>query len=98
MAKDFAKQFYKTKAWKNTAKLYLKKQRGWCEECIASGIFTEANIVHHKIELTPQNIVNPDIALDFENLEAVCRSCHLKLHGAKSRRYQVDEAGRVNHK
>ena len=55
---------------------------------------TAGEIVHHKIHLTPDNINNPAVSLNWDNLELVCRSCHMKLHGNK-KRYSVDAFGRV---
>lgn len=51
-------------------------------------------IVHHRIHLTPQNITNPMIVLNWNNLELLCRECHAKEHG-KEKRYTIDELGRV---
>ena len=44
-------------------------------------------IVHHKIELTPDNINDPHIALSFDNLELLCEDHHNKQHKAKPKRY-----------
>ena len=58
---------------------------------------TPAEIVHHKIELTPDNIDNPLITLDFSNLEAVCRECHAQIHEKyhSKKRFKILEGGRV---
>jgi len=58
---------------------------------------TPAEIVHHKIELTPDNIDNPKITLGFDNLEAVCRECHSSIHGLgnNKKRYIILDDGRV---
>lgn len=37
-------------------------------------------IVHHRIELTPENICDPDIALNHKQLEYLCLECHNKEH------------------
>ena len=50
---------------------------GLCEECGEALGY----IVHHKITLTESNINNPDIALNFEYLEYVCKKCHDKFDG-----------------
>lgn len=97
MAKDFAKEFYSGRAWKKTRLAYWSKAGGLCELCLMRGEVVPGEIVHHKIELTPTNIVNPSISLSFDNLQLVCRECHARLHGINkdNRRYQVDEEGRV---
>lgn len=33
-------------------------------------------ICHHKTYLTPDNINDPNIALNWANLEALCHNCH----------------------
>ena len=37
-------------------------------------------IVHHKVLLTPMNINNPDVTLNWKHLEYVCQDCHNKEH------------------
>lgn len=93
--KDFAAGFYKSQAWKRTRAAYTKVQGGLCEECLANGIITPGEIVHHRKPLTPLNINDPTITLDWSNLQLVCRECHAKAHGAHEHRYKVDEWGRV---
>lgn len=94
--KDFAKDFYKSRAWQDCRNGYMQKVNGLCEDCLAIGVYKPAQIVHHVIELTPENINDATISLSWSNLRAVCRECHAKAHGARPRRYQVDELGRVS--
>ncbi|QEK12590.1 HNH endonuclease [Crassaminicella thermophila] len=75
MAKEFAKAFYKSKAWKKCREAYIKSVYGLCERCGKPGY-----IVHHKILLTYQNINDPDITLNWENLEYLCQNCHNQEH------------------
>ena len=65
-----------------------------CEECIKKGIYKPGEIVHHKEEVTPLNIYNPEITLNLENLQLLCRDCHARAH-KKERRYKLDDMGRV---
>ncbi len=95
MARDFAREFYNTGAWKNCAKAYKKYRRGLCENCLAKGLYKPGVIVHHVIELTPTNITDPRIALSFDNLRLVCRDCHAEEHGGR-RRYFFNPDGSVN--
>lgn len=94
MAKEYAKAFYKSKTWQQCRDAYAASVGGLCEECLKDGIITAGEIVHHKIHVSPDTIQNPDVLLNWDNLELVCRSCHLKLHG-NQKRYSVDPAGRV---
>lgn len=78
MAKDFAKEFYLSKAWRATREYYFNKQHGICERC--HGVNGPGAIVHHKTWLTPSNIHNPAITLGEDNLELLCRVCHALEH------------------
>lgn len=87
--------FYGTRSWKDCRESYKKKARGLCELCLKEGRYTSGAIVHHKIELTPENVNDPSIALNFENLVLLCREHHAQVHNGTSRRYDIDELGRV---
>ena len=93
--KPFAESFYKSQAWKNTRKAYMKSVGGLCERCLKGGKYTPGEIVHHKIHITPENIDDPDITLSFGNLELLCRECHYLMHNGSKRRFVVDAQGRV---
>lgn len=93
--KEFAKDFYNCRAWKETRKAYATYKRNLCERCLTSGQYKAGEIVHHKIVLTPVNIKDANVTLNWNNLQLVCRECHAELHGAKQRRYKLDELGRV---
>ena len=41
-------------------------------------------IVHHKIYIGYKNIYNPNVTLNFNNLELLCRDCHNKEHFAQN--------------
>lgn len=94
MAKDFSVKLYKSKAWQCTREAYMKSVGNLCEDCLKKGIYKPGEIVHHKIELTPENINDAEITLSWSNLKLLCRDCHAKIHGTK-KRYKVDEFGRV---
>lgn len=71
----WAKWFYDSKEWKKCRKAYAISQNGICERCKRKG-----RIVHHKIYLTKDNINNPLITLNPDNLEYLCQDCHTKEH------------------
>ena len=96
MAREFAKQFYSSKVWQDCRDTYSKRVGHLCEECLKKGIYTPGVIVHHIEELTPLNINNPEIALNYENLKLVCRQCHACQHGqGRQRRYKFDNFGNI---
>lgn len=67
--------FYKSQAWRRTRAAYLESVNHICERCGRPAV-----IVHHKRYLTPEAVNDPDLALSFDNLEALCRDCHNKEH------------------
>lgn len=93
--KDFAETFYKSRRWQKTRAAYLRSVGGLCERCLKKGLYHPAVIVHHKVYLTAENINTPEIALSWNNLEAVCRDCHEEEHSGQDRRYKVLEDGTV---
>ena len=62
------------------------------------GKINPAEEVHHIKFITPNNINDPSITLNWNNLVALCREHHRARHGARQRRYEVDEWGRVTPK
>ena len=77
------------------------KARGcMCERCLARGLIVVGTKqqpleVHHKIPLTPENINNPDITLNWDNLELLCKDCHETERKRTAKRWRVNEDGRV---
>ena len=91
----WAAAFYSSGAWKHVRDLAGKRDHYLCQDCLKAGRVTPAEIVHHIVELTPDNINDPDVALSLDNLVSVCRECHAVRHGARRRRYKIDEMGHV---
>lgn len=87
-------EFYSSPQWKKCRSAYKKSVGGLCERCREKGLIVPGEMVHHKIHLNSVNMYDPDVALNFENLELLCRDCHAAEHGP-TRRYKVDEYGRV---
>ena len=80
MRNDRVTAFYKTAAWKKCRAAYTKATAGLCEICLQKGIFSPAYIVHHKKHLTPDNIDDPSVSLNMDNLTSLCRECHFEEH------------------
>ena len=91
----WAETFYKSSTWVHTAAAYKRSVGGLCENCLKKGYYKPAEMVHHKIPLTPENITVPEIALSFDNFEALCRDCHAERHSKVHRRYRFNELGQV---
>ena len=94
MSRGQQSQFYKTAEWVKCREDYMKSVKGLCEICKSKGLIIPAEIVHHKIHLNATNINNPNVTLNFNNLQAVCRKCHGELHG-HTKRYEVMEDGSI---
>ena len=96
MAQEWAKPFYNSVQWQSARRLVLGRSGGLCERCFAKGIIRSADVVHHRIPLTPMNIINPEITLNPKLLQALCSDCHAEVHSSRpSRRYEVTEDGEV---
>ena len=90
---EFSDGFYKSWAWKRCRDSYLTSVGNLCERCLAKGLIVPADQVHHKIRLTPENINDPTISLNHDNLEALCMDCHQAEH--KQKRWRCDPEGHV---
>lgn len=75
MAKKWAKKLYNSKNWKDCRDGYFQSKHGICELCDKPGLE-----VHHKEHLTPNNIDDPNISFNWDNLQLLCRSCHNAIH------------------
>ena len=80
MAKAFTEGFYKTARWVKCRNAYVKSVGGLCERCLKRGRIVPGEIVHHKTALTPENIHDEEVTLNWENLELLCRECHAEDH------------------
>lgn len=95
MAQAFAKPFYDSDQWRDCRKAYYHYRGGLCERCLKLGLYSPGEIVHHKRHINPENIQDPAILTDFNNLELLCRKCHADEHSKHKKRYQIDAFGRV---
>lgn len=91
---SFARDFYRSWAWIKCARGYKADRSGLCERCLSKGLIVPGDEVHHKIKLTPENIDKPEIALNWKNLELLCKGCHAEEHSR--RRWRADESGHID--
>lgn len=68
-------EFYHSQAWKRVSVAYMTSKSYICERCGRPAV-----ICHHRNYLTDQNVTDPTVALNFDNLEALCQDCHNKEH------------------
>lgn len=93
----FAEKFYKGGAWKRCRAAFIKWRisvdGGMCQVCRDR----LGEMVHHIVWLTEENINDPDISLNFDNLQYVCYKCHGRIKDPKKRksRYYFDGNGNM---
>ena len=105
MAQDWARAFYHSPAWRKTRESYMRCvidtpsgpcPPGMCERCFERGELTVSTVVHHKTHLTPQNIDDPHVTLNYDNFQRLCQDCHAAVHsGTTEPRVTFDEDGRL---
>ncbi len=89
----WARKFYGSVAWQNCRRDYAKSKAGLCERCLSRGLIVPGEEVHHKVPITPQNISDPSITLNWSNLILLCKACHDAEHSQS--RYQIDQNGEL---
>ena len=79
MARDFAEAFYNSTAWIKCRDGYMQSKGYVCELCSDVAV-----ICHHKEHITPANIHDPEVTLNWSNLQSVCLECHNTIHFSTS--------------
>lgn len=92
--------FYTSWTWRRCRQGYAESKGGLCERCRKRGIIQAGSKdqpleVHHKVPLTTDNVRDPKIALNWDNLELLCKRCHDEERERKARRWKVDRDGHV---
>lgn len=80
-------EFYTSPVWRRTQKRILKEKHWECSRCKAKGFVVRADTVHHKKYLRK----HPELALDDDNLEPLCRNCHHEEHHKKKHGFVNEE-------
>ena len=82
--------FYNSKEWRRVSAAYMSSKLYICERC-----GKPAQICHHKKWLNENNVHDPETALSFDNLEALCIECHNAEHGLRHDITVFDSDGNV---
>lgn len=90
----FSSRFYSSIEWQTVREMAIRRDFYLCQDCLKKNLITPAEEVHHIIKLTPDNINDPEIALNLDNLVSLCKDCHAARH-SQPKRYKLDEFGRV---
>ena len=89
MAREWAKKFYTSAAWRRVRREALRREMFTCAICCG-----QAQEVHHINELTPLNINEPSVALNLNNLVSLCHNCHNSITKKSAEQdYFFDEYG-----
>lgn len=72
-------EFYNSQAWRRVSTAYMSSKNYVCERCGKPAV-----ICHHRQWLNDVNVHDPEIALNPDNLEALCAKCHRKEHGGRN--------------
>ena len=92
--------FYVGWTWRKCRKAFAKSKGNLCERCLRRGIIEAGSKnrpleVHHKIQLTAENVTDPKVSLNWDNLELLCKTCHDQEKERKEKRWRVGPDGRV---
>lgn len=79
MYKRWDDWFYHSKAWVKCRNGFMASKHFICERCGDVAV-----IAHHKTHITPANINDPNVVLNWDNLEALCITCHNAVHGCST--------------
>lgn len=91
-------QFYTGRAWRRVSREYAASKKFLCERCLKKGLVVPYEEVHHKKRLSLANINNPEISLNWNNLECLCKKCHEQEHEADAKqRYKQRENYKRKH-
>ena len=92
--------FYTSWTWRKCRTAFAKSKGNLCERCRARGIIEAGSKerpleVHHKVPLTADNIHDPEVTTNWENLELLCKNCHDEERERKSKRWRLGPDGKV---
>lgn len=82
-------KFYTSKAWRDLSYSLKVAGQGKCNRCNKTIMDFSQLIGHHIIELTDDNLDNPDVSLNPANIELICHQCHNIEHARFGGRQQV---------
>ena len=92
--------FYVSWQWRKCRKAFAESKGNLCERCLKRGIIEPGSKdrpleVHHKIPLTADNIKDPNITLNWSNLELLCKTCHDQERERKEKRWTIGADGKT---
>ena len=73
-------QLYVSKPFRELRRTLIVERGARCERCGAILEDPSQVIAHHRVEITLQNLNDPSVTLNPDNIELVCLTCHNKEH------------------
>ena len=73
--RDIIGKFYKSNIWRRVRQTILMRDNYLCQHC-----GKPATEVHHIKHLTEDNVNDPNISLNPDNLVSLCWVCHRREH------------------
>ena len=97
---EAVERFYTTRTWRNCRKAFAESKGNLCELCLKRGVIEPGAKdrpleVHHKIPLTADNVKDPKVALNWDNLQLLCKTCHEDQKEKRTKRWRIAPDGRV---
>lgn len=95
MAGSWTNGFYDSAAWKKCRKAFIQNRiatdGGMCQKCQRN----IGTIVHHVTPIEPNNINDPYVTLNHDNLMFLCTACHNEIHDNTGNNVGFDKMGNV---
>jgi 5-methylcytosine-specific restriction protein A len=67
--------FYHSPQWRRFQSFIVRSRHGICDICGRKG-----TLVHHIVPLTEENVSDPSVSLNPDNVQLLCIPCHNALH------------------
>ena len=80
MAQSWAMALYQSRQWRELRQALILERGLRCEECGKLVALPSMLIGDHITELTPENVTDPKVALNPDNVRLICADCHNKKH------------------
>ena len=92
--------FYVSWTWRKCRKAFAESKGNLCERCLKRGVIESGSKarpleVHHKVPLTADNLTDPAVALSWDNLKLLCKTCHDEERERREKRWRIGPDGRV---
>ena len=93
-------RFYTSRRWRTCRTAFAKSKGNLCEKCLARGLINAGTKeqpleTHHIIPLDARTVLDPKIALNWDNLQLLCKDCHGAEKERKSKRWRIAADGTV---